>query len=97
MAVWSIFEFRFPESSREEGLRVAKAIGADMPAEPGFQQYQVIRDVADPGHIMVNTLWDSTEIANGVLSRYSADAKVTRATDLIGQPPTGFLGELLTA
>ncbi len=97
MAVWSIFEFRFPEANREEGLGVAKAIGADMPAKPGFQQYQVIQDVSDPGHVMVNTLWDSTDAADGVLSEYNDDVKVTRATELIGQPPTGFLGELLGA
>ena len=96
MAVWSIFDFHFPSSAHEEGLQLANAIGADMVECAGYRDYQVIRDVTDRGHLMVNTLWDSVEAANGTLSVYKNDAKIAKATELMGHESPGFLGELLS-
>lgn len=95
MTVESSFDFKFPAAAQEEGLKVAKAIGADMPVRPGFVEYRVLQDVADAGHVQVTTRWDSSESANKVLSAYVQDSKVQRATELIGSPPTGFVGEVL--
>lgn len=95
MAVESIFEFRFPAAVQEEGLAVAKAIGADMPAESGYLDHRVVQDVAEPGHVLVVTRWDSSASADSVLSAYAQDAKVARATELMSGPPIGFVGELL--
>ena len=95
MNVKSMFDFKFPAKSQDEGLRVAEAIGADMPAEEGYLSHEVIQDVSDAGHVMVNTLWKSREVAESVLSVYNNDPKIKQATDLIGSAPTGFIGSVL--
>ena len=95
MPVESIFEFKFSADTREEGASVAKSIGADMPSKAGFVDVRVIQDVTDPGHLIVATGWDSQDSANTLLTAYNNDAKVKRATELMGHPPTGFVGNLL--
>lgn len=95
MTVESSFDFQFPISAQEEGLELAKAIGADMPVRAGFLEYRVLQDLTDAGHVQVTTRWDSSDSASKVLSAYIQDSKVQRATELIGSAPTGFVGELL--
>lgn len=95
MPVESIFEFRFSADTREEGSSVAKAIGADMPSKAGFMDVRVIQDVTDPGHLIVATRWDSQDSANTLLTAYNEDAKVKRATELMGRPPSGFVGNVV--
>ena len=92
MNVKSLFEFKFSAATREEGVRIAHSIGGDMPAKEGYLSHEVIQDVGDEGHVMVNTLWNSQQQAESVLSVYNNDPKIKRATELIGAPPTGFVG-----
>ena len=94
MAVASVFEFRFSPDAAHEGVEVARAIGGDMPATAGCAGYEVIRDLADPGHVLVVTRWDTRSEGEAVLSSYVRDPKVARATELLGHPPQGFLGEV---
>lgn len=94
MNVKSLFEFKFPAAAREEGVRLAQAIGGDMPSKEGYVSHEVIQDVTDPGHVMVNTLWSSRQQAESVLSVYNNDPKIKRATELLGAPPTGFVGDV---
>ena len=94
MSVKSMFEFKFPESARAEGVTLATGVGHDMPPLAGYQGHEVIQDVADPGHLMVCTQWTSQEAANAVLTPYQHDAKIKRATELIGSAPTGFVGDI---
>ena len=96
MAVKSMFEFKFPADAREEGLRLAQAIGNDMPPLDGYLDHEVIQDVTDGGHVMVNTRWASREQAEAVLSKYNDDAKIKTANELIPGGPKGFVGEVLT-
>ena len=96
MSVKSLFDFKFPAATREEGLRLATAIGNDMPPLDGYLDHEVIQDVKDPGHLMVNTRWNSPEQANAVLGKYNDDAKIKRVTELMQAPPTGFIGEVLS-
>lgn len=96
MSVASVFDFRFPAESAEEGATVARAIGADMSATSGYLGHDVIQDNADPGHIVVVTRWGQRSDGETVLSGYVHDAKVKRATELAGNAPKGFLGVLLT-
>lgn len=96
MPVESIFEFRFSAETCEEGLSVAKGIGADMPSRAGFLEYRVIQDLTDAGHMMVITRWDSSASADSTLTAYAQDAKVQRATELMGTQPSGFVGTVLT-
>ena len=95
MSVKSLFEFKFSAAAREEGLRVAEAIGGDMPSKEGYLSHEVIQDVSDQGHVMVSTLWGSRQQAEAVLSVYNNDPKIKRATELLGAPPTGFVGDVL--
>ena len=94
MAVASVFEFRFSPGTAQEGVEIARAIGADMPATAGCIGYDVIRDLADPGHVIVLTRWNTQGEGETVLSSYIHDPKVARATELLQHAPRGFLGEL---
>ncbi len=94
MSVKSVFEFKFPAPSREEGISLAEAIGNDMPPLDGYLDHEVIQDVTDPGHLMVNTRWSSRQQADAVLSAYINDAKIKRATELLSGPPSGFVGDV---
>ena len=97
MQVKSMFEFKFPAAAREDGVRVAQGIGNDMPSKEGYVSHEVVQDVTDPGHLTVTTLWSSSEQAQSVLAVYNNDAKIKQATDLIGAPPTGFVGSILSS
>lgn len=94
MAAASVFEFRFPSEAVEEGVDVAHAIGADMPATAGCTGYEVVCNLADPGHVLVITRWNARSEGEAVLSSYVHDPKVARATELLGHAPDGFLGEI---
>ena len=94
MTVKSMFDFKFSAEHAAEGVAVARAIGADMPAKAGYLDHEVILDVSDAGHVMVNTHWESAEAAMAVLHLYQHDDKVVKATTLIGAPPIGFVGEV---
>lgn len=96
MSAKSLFDFKFSATTREEGLRLATAIGNDMPPLDGYLDHEVIQDTKDPGHLMVNTRWSSAEHANAVLGKYIHDPKIKRATELLQGPPTGFVGEVLS-
>lgn len=95
MTVESSVDFQFPTAAQEEGLELARAIGADLPVREGFVEYRVLQDLTDAGHVQVATRWDSSDSARKVLSAYVQDSKAQRATELIGSAPTGFVGELL--
>lgn len=92
MSVTSVFDFRFSPKAAEEGVALARGIGADMPATAGYLGYDVIRDLADDGHVVVITRWGLRSEAEAVLSSYVHDPKVARATELLGAAPVGFLG-----
>ncbi len=96
MAVKSMFEFKFPARAREEGLRLARAIGNDMPPLDGYLDHEIIQNVADAGHVMVNTRWASREQADAVLASYNDDPKIKKANELLPGGPRGFVGEVVT-
>ena len=96
MTVKSVFEFKFPEAAREEGIRLAQSIGGDMPPLDGYLDHEVIQDVTDPGHLLVNTHWNSQAQSEAVLTSYINDPKIKRATELLSGPPTGFTGSVLS-
>ena len=82
------------EPDADEGVALALAIGADMPATAGCTGYDVIHDLADPGHVVIVTHWNTRSEGEAVLGSYHRDPKIARVTELLGQVPTGFLGEL---
>ena len=97
MQVKSVFEFKFPSEAQQEGLTICSNVGRDMVPLKGYLGHEVLQDVKDPGHLMVNTLWESEEASVAVLSKYVKDEKISRATKLIGSEPTGFTGNVLPA
>jgi quinol monooxygenase YgiN len=94
VTVSSVFDMRFSTETAEEGFSLALAIGADMRATAGCTGYDVIRDLADPGHVVIATRWNARREGEAVLQTYPADPKIARVTELLGQVPTGFLGEI---
>lgn len=96
MSVKSMFEFKFPEAAREEGLQLATAVGHDMVSLEGYLGHEVIQDFSDPGHLMVNTRWATREHANTVLASYKDDPKIKRITGLLPDRPNGFVANVLT-
>ena len=94
MTVKSMFDYRFPAEHVDEGFVLAPGIGADMIPLAGYLDHEIVRDVNDPGHMMINTHWESEEAAWAVLDRYRHDDKIKRATDLMGQESPGFVGEV---
>ncbi|MFB7658171.1 MULTISPECIES: putative quinol monooxygenase [unclassified Streptomyces] len=96
MTVASVFDMHFSPESTEEGVGLALAIGADMPATAGCTGYDVIRDLADPGHVVIVTRWNTRSEGETVLSSYVQDSKISRVAELLGQAPTGFLGDVIS-
>jgi quinol monooxygenase YgiN len=94
MPVSSVFDMRFPRENADEGFSLSLAIGSDMTATADCTGYDVIRDLADPGHVVIVTRWSSQSGGENVLATYYLDPKISRVTELLGRAPTGFLGEL---
>ena len=92
MSATSVFDFPFKAENAVEGGEIATAIGHDMTLTEGYERHEVVRDVADPGHVAVITFWHDQAQGEAVLGRYINDDKIVRATTLIGAAPTGFLG-----
>ena len=92
MSVKSIFEFKFESANVDEGVKLAEAIGNDMPPLKGYVDHEVIQDVSDPGHLMVNTEWASVEACNAVLSTYKDHDRIKQVTAMLPEPPKGFVG-----
>ena len=95
MSLKTVFEFRFPAAAPEQGLRLATAVGNDMVPLEGYLDHEVIQDLSDPGHLMVNTRWATREHANVVLAGYKNDPKIKRITELLPNRPGGFVGNVL--
>ena len=94
MSVKSMFEYKFPASAQQEGLKILQTIGKDMSATEGYLSYEIVQDVNDPGHLMGNTQWSTHAQATAVLATYQHDAKIKRATELSASPQ-GFIGEIV--
>lgn len=94
MSVKSMFDFKFPAQHAAEGISLARSVGADMTEKAGYLDHELVLDVSDSGHVMVNTHWKSADVASSVLTPYQHDDKITQATKLIGSPPTGFVGNV---
>lgn len=92
MSAVSVFDFKFKADNASEGGEIATAIGHDMTLTEGYERHEVVHDVSDPAHFAVITFWHDQAQGEAVLSKYLKDDKITRATELIGSAPTGFLG-----
>jgi heme-degrading monooxygenase HmoA len=86
MAIYSIWESRFPAGSAGEGRAVTEAIWRDMPEYDGYLGHELLIDADDPGHLLVVSQWESREHADEVLRRYAGHPNARAADSLVTEP-----------
>lgn len=96
MSIYSIWESRFPAEASEEGLHITEAIWEDMPSFEGYLDHELVRDLDDPGHLLVVSRWSSRERADAVLAEYAGHPNAQRANQLVTEPRRRFVGEAIT-
>jgi heme-degrading monooxygenase HmoA len=92
MAVFSIWESRFPPERAQEGLEVTRAIWEDMLGFAGYLDHEVVRDLDDPGHLIVVSRWESREAADEALELYRENSNAVRANELVSEPRRRVVG-----
>jgi heme-degrading monooxygenase HmoA len=85
VAVFSIWESRYPPPRVEEGLDVTRAIWADMAQFDGYLEHEIVQDLDDPGHLIVVSRWQSREAADAAMS-YASHPNARRADGLVSEP-----------
>jgi quinol monooxygenase YgiN len=86
MNVTVVWETRFPPASAEGGLEVTRKIWQDMRQFPGYIDHTIVRDLDDPGHVLVISHWTSREALETVKNRYSGHPNVVLANQLAAEP-----------
>jgi heme-degrading monooxygenase HmoA len=94
MAVYSIWESRFPAETAEEGISVTKAIWRDMLSCDGYLGHELIQDLDQAGHVIVISRWASREAADAAMS-YASHPNAERADQLVSQPRRRTVGASL--
>jgi quinol monooxygenase YgiN len=95
MAVYSIWESRFPPEHIERGREVTDAIWQEMPVFPGYLRHVLIEDLDDPGHLFVVSEWESREAADEVLAEYASNSNARLANELVAEPRPRTVGRRL--
>lgn len=91
MAVYSVWESRFPSESAAEELAITEAIWRDMPGFDGYLDHELLVDADDPGHVLVVSRWTSRERADAVLRDYADHPNARAANQLVAQPRRRFV------
>jgi quinol monooxygenase YgiN len=86
MAIYSIWESRFPARSADEGRAVTEAIWQDMAGYEGYLGHELLIDADDPGHLLVVSQWESREHADDVLRQYADHPNALAANSLVAEP-----------
>jgi heme-degrading monooxygenase HmoA len=97
MAVYSIWESRFPPDASAEGRAVTERIWADMLNFGGYLGHELLQDLDDPGHLLVVSRWASREHADQVLADYAGNRNAAEANRLVAAPRSRFVAAALTA
>jgi len=97
MAVFSIWESRFPPESRTAGREVTEAIWRDMQTCDGYLRHVIVEDLDDPGHLIVVSEWQSRAAADTVLAKYAEHEKAKRANALVAQPRRRTVGRVIAS
>jgi quinol monooxygenase YgiN len=85
MSTYSIWESRFPTETAEQGMSVTKAIWQDMPSFDCYLAHELVRDLDQPGHLIVISRWASREAADAAMS-YASHPNAKRADQLVSRP-----------
>jgi quinol monooxygenase YgiN len=91
MAVYSIWESRFPADAADQGRAVTEAIWRDMPHFDGYLSHELFIDEADPGHLLLVSRWASREHADAVLRDYAGHPNQQAVDRLVSEPRRRFL------
>ena len=91
MNVTVLWESRFPAVSAEGGLDVTRKIWQDMRQFPGYVDHEIVRDLDDPGHLLVISHWTSREALETVKNRYGGHPNVLLVNKLASQPRTRWV------
>jgi quinol monooxygenase YgiN len=91
MAVYSIWDARFPTEHVEEGLEVVRSIWEDMLSFDGYLEHELIQDLDQPGHLIVVSRWASREAADAALG-YASHPSAKRADRLVSEPRRRTVG-----
>ena len=86
MAIYSIWESRFPAEAAAEGRTVTEAIWRDMPGFDGYVDHELLVDADDPGHLLVVSRWASRAHADASLAQYAGHPNAERANRLVSEP-----------
>jgi len=86
MAIYSIWESRFPPGSADEGRAVTEAIWRDMTDYDGYLGHELLIDADDPGHLLVVSQWESRAHADEVLRQYADHPNALAANGLVTEP-----------
>ena len=92
MNVTVISESRFATVSADGGLEVTRKIWQDMRQFPGYVDHEIVRDLDDPGHVLVISHWSSREAVDTVKNRYGHHPNVVLAQHLATQPWRRWIG-----
>lgn len=96
MAVYSIWESRFPRDASAEGRRVTERIWEDMLSFEGYLGHELLQDLDDPGHLLVVSRWASRERADQALAEYADSPHAAKANRLVATPRRRFVAIALT-
>ncbi len=86
MAIYSIWESKFPPQAAAEGLAVTEAIWRDMPGFGGYLGHELLADADDPGHLLVVSRWETREHADASLRAYAGHPNARAANRLAAEP-----------
>jgi quinol monooxygenase YgiN len=97
MAVYSIWESRFPAEAADEGRAVTEAIWRDMASFDGYRGYELLVDADDPGHLLVLGRWATRDHADEVLRAYAKHPNAQTANRLVTEPRRRFVASRVSA
>ena len=86
MAIYSIWESRFPAQCADEGRAVTEAIWRDMTGYDGYLDHDLLVDADDPGHLLVLSRWESRAHADEALRQYAGHPNARAANSLVTEP-----------
>ena len=92
MSVYAVWESHFPPEEVQEGRAVTEAIWRNMPQFGGYLTHELIKDLDDPGHLLVVSQWTSRERADESLRQYANHPNAQRANELVSRPRIRFAG-----
>jgi heme-degrading monooxygenase HmoA len=86
MAIYSIWESKFPPQTADQGRAITEAIWRDMPGFDGYLDHELLVDADDPGHLLVVSRWESREHADASLRAYAGHPNAQAANRLAAEP-----------